>query len=301
MTYIHIGFQKTASTLIQRQVFSNLEGYTYLTPPYTQHDEAWNQMQYADPSMQKLQIKDGPESKLLISDEGLVGKPIFGGVNRSQVCSSLKKAYPDARILIVVRNQWDIVQSLHNQWVKGARKGTKTIGDYIWYQKKKYQKDEKFTLDSQCFNTNEDYLNLAFLNYSGIISLYKKHFSNVFVLPYELLLADSHEFKRVLETFLETSIDIDLAKVTQNKVNKSLEFDALAKKMIENALIQIPLPSILKSLIVFTAYRKKAKRQSSDLQRVEPIVKNYFRSDNQDLLKLLDHSTRAKVGDFYAY
>jgi len=97
---LHVGLHKTASTFFQECVWPQLKTYTQLTRPYTQHNHAFNQLQYADDSLydKELVIKELDKinaQNLLISDASLTGKPvIFSYINRSLIAKRLKEIFP---------------------------------------------------------------------------------------------------------------------------------------------------------------------------------------------------------------
>ena len=49
--FIHVGLHKTATTYLQNYIFNNIENFELVTRPYTQHNKAFNMMQYADDTM----------------------------------------------------------------------------------------------------------------------------------------------------------------------------------------------------------------------------------------------------------
>ena len=49
--YIHIGLHKTGTTFLQNRIFSLFTNLIFLTRPYTQQNNAFNKLQYADDSL----------------------------------------------------------------------------------------------------------------------------------------------------------------------------------------------------------------------------------------------------------
>lgn len=290
-TFIHIGFQKTGSTFLQRQFFSKFEKFDYLSPPYTQHEEHWNKLQYGDGTQFEMQeFKNKFKSNyfsndsLLISDEGLVGKPIYGGMQRTLICERLKQNFPDAKILIIIRGQFEMLKSLHNQWVKGARKGTKTFGDFLWYKKVEYDPKSSFTLKDMYFNTNEDYVHLDFLNYLELIKLYKSKFREVKVLPYELMISDFDAYMLEISKFLNVSLN--QSELNNSKMNLSLSNIALAKKIAANSILKLPLTRLESKFLIERSVKTISKKNEAEYKSNFNSIKNYFKNSNSRLIEL---------------
>lgn len=94
--YIHIGFPKCASTTLQRELFANLSGFYF--------------HKVSDPrDCQSLGLSDSP-SKTIISNESFV---------RNLAASDLLSVYPDAHIILIVREPESYYRSLYSQYSKG--------------------------------------------------------------------------------------------------------------------------------------------------------------------------------------
>lgn len=154
---IHVGLHKTATTFLQKKIFPSLDNYNLYTRPYTQHNHAFNQLQYADESLynKKLvenEVEKFPTGNIILSDESFYGKPnLFSHINRTIIAKRLSELFPEATIIIFIRSQIKILLSYYNQYVKGG--GVADIKDYIWFPKSEYcfeqyekeRKNKKFT------------------------------------------------------------------------------------------------------------------------------------------------------------
>ncbi|MFC1845312.1 hypothetical protein ACFLZ5_11080, partial [Thermodesulfobacteriota bacterium] len=181
-----------ATTYLQEIVFPNVKGFTYLTRPYTQHNFAFNKLQYADNSLYNHsetidEVKKINSKNLLISDESFSGKPFgLGYINRSLIAERLAKAFPEAEIILFLRGQQEILLSQYNMWVKGYNAGYRNIDDFVWYPKKNYTHQESLSnkpagLNTLFWNTNKFYLNLEGYKYFDLVSLYKCLFKKVHI------------------------------------------------------------------------------------------------------------------------
>lgn len=117
---VHIGFHKTASTWLQKQLFQPDMGFDpVLAQPdvdadiVTPHDLDFN----PDAALAKLKA---PASGLVpvVSSENLTGHPFYGGRDSAALAWRLKEVFPDATILVVIRSQRTILPSLYMQYLR---------------------------------------------------------------------------------------------------------------------------------------------------------------------------------------
>ncbi len=123
-TVVHVGYAKTASTVLQRNVFPHLSGCVYLnvlpefhafTRSIERHDddgyeeERWRTM---------LHSVRRPDQTLLVSRENFTLRP--------RTAERLHTLVPRARILFFVRNQATIIPSLYSQYLK--------LGGYVSFE-----------------------------------------------------------------------------------------------------------------------------------------------------------------------
>ena len=109
--FIHVGLHRTGSTFLQKHVFPKLD-VNFI------HVDAKN-------LKNKFPLKDGKIN--LISSENFSGSPLnfesknYGVDERYKLADKLKENYPDAEILLVLRECSSWKKSLYNQYVKGKR------------------------------------------------------------------------------------------------------------------------------------------------------------------------------------
>lgn len=157
----HVGLHRTGTTFLQRKVFPKIKEIEL----FGQGNKRWN-----------------PEAKLsdkkinLISDENLS----FGGASfrehakyspkrkRTEKAELIKKLYPNAKIIITVRNKDEWIKSMYGEYIKKG--GSKTF-DY-WYK---------------------NVLKKETLEFEEYISLLKQLFEEVLVCHFEDF-KNNHEF-----------------------------------------------------------------------------------------------------------
>jgi hypothetical protein len=189
---IHIGFPKTATTFLQTAVFPRLAGERLvyvskdasarLFAPLIHHDDTiFDPLSIAD----RLREHSTDAPTALFSYEGLTGEHYRSGfVNRSQIARRLRRVGFE-RVLITIRNQFDVLESAYRQHVKTG--GVLRFRDYA-------------SLDPD----KPTYLHPRYFDYHLIYGLYSTTFGrdNVLVLQHEQL--DEPAFFTALTDFLGT-------------------------------------------------------------------------------------------------
>lgn len=183
--YIHIGYHKTGTTFLQTQVFPAIPVNLLLMPdivPIARRN-------HFDPDRfrQHLgnQAAGSVHARTIISQETLSGRgdgnPIW---DPHLIAKRLQQTFPNAKILIVIRNQFDYILSLYAFRV--VRRGL-----------------EHRTLDG-FLALKQDWL-CQKLQYDLLIGDYVRLFGRerVLVLPYELLVEDESTFVRRIATFFD--------------------------------------------------------------------------------------------------
>jgi hypothetical protein len=191
---VHIGYHKTGTTWLQRTVFPREFG---------SFDLPWKLREVAGLFVHphELEWEPGPVQDALgpgiaaareaglvpvVSSEELSGNPHSGGHGSADYAGRLARALPGARVLIVVRRQPAMLESVYKQYVK--RGGTQPAGRY-------------FVPPPQWFRYRR--CRLANWEYDRLVARYHRLFGadRVKVLPQELLATDSAAFVREITDF----------------------------------------------------------------------------------------------------
>lgn len=120
---IHIGYHKTGTTWLQRQLFRPEFGFN----PLATHEEAYKHFirphgltfdpQAACAFLDGRRNRGVSGSADVISSELLSGNPFFGGRESDIYAHRLKAIAPGARILITIREQLRIIVSVYMQYL----------------------------------------------------------------------------------------------------------------------------------------------------------------------------------------
>lgn len=200
-TLIHVGYHKTATTFLQRQVFCREElGFrSPLDRPTLRRSFLCVNPFDCDP--QRIRKSLLPNLELgrpsglvdVISHEQLSGQPSGGGfglrrrqrlLSPRETADLLHECFPGARVLVVVREQGAMISSIYRYLVNGWRGRLSASIDQF--------------LDQGPFD-REQYaplFDLAYLEYHWLVSYYQHRFGkeNLLVLPYEWMLRDRLHF-----------------------------------------------------------------------------------------------------------
>lgn len=139
---VHIGFPKTGTTFLQKSVFVHCKNFIFLdyhsVDKFLYRTIFFDELDFDIKKEYKRLHNLFPGDNLLISYELLIG-PVFlrSGVNRSLISGRLKKLGAK-KVIISVRNQVDLIESLYRQYVNqgGTLKPSEVLvyeGDYPKY------------------------------------------------------------------------------------------------------------------------------------------------------------------------
>ena len=223
---IHIGYPKTGSSWLQKYIFNsesmkikNISRGLILKEIFSPHDLDFNIKNTATKFNNEIQnIKDNGYVPV-ISHELLSGHPKSGGYNSFQIALRLKSIFPNAKILIVIRNQIDMIYSSYVQYIKVG--GTCSISRFL--------------------TPPEDYriplFDYKYFEYHRLIGLYIELFNrdNVLALPYELFVHDPENFLKKISEF--SDIEIHESKKQEDFVNRNMASSGILFKRFVNYFI----------------------------------------------------------------
>jgi hypothetical protein len=174
---VHIGFPKALSSWMQKSLFKPEQGFlnvldslcttiSVIDPTPFRFDESLC-IRFIEESLAKN--NGGNNLVPVCSAEALIGNPYCGGFNAKQNADRIKQLFPDARILLIVREQRQLMRSLYKTMV-------------VWgmpHTIKRLLNPRDTSLAPQ--------FNLDYLRFDLATAYYQQLFgkNNVLVLPYE--------------------------------------------------------------------------------------------------------------------
>lgn len=219
----HIGYYKTGSSFLQKNIFgdpnsgfhavapnditSPMGRARYLTNQFFTDDNGhilspWQGLSQStfEESSYLINLNDGMP---VISHERFLGYPFASGLDAVALRERIFDFCPSAKILIVIRNQYDLILSTYIQYIR--RGGNLSLKNALTT---KY--DNRIAFFSKAYY----YYHLAI---NGYIDRFGK--KNVLVLPYELLKENQNNFLTLIYDFCE--IDFKETFLKSETVNRS--------------------------------------------------------------------------------
>lgn len=217
-TIVHIGMPRAASTFFQTAFFPFVKGFQYVGVDKTQYSEHFQKLLYQDESLyQSSHITSALEAygdaNIILSNELFVGQSLYmAGTNRCRTAQRLAALYPDAEILLVLRNQADLLQSLYAIGVYSGH--TMPPEDFVQFASAPSDSNHPLYPTFAPAELTELY------TYTHLISLYQGLFKKVHVVLYEDFAENPKAFLASLAQKLDFSLPDNIHH--GQKVNRSL-------------------------------------------------------------------------------
>jgi hypothetical protein len=206
--YIHLGLPKTATTFLQKYIFSKYDGVSYCSTRYGEEDSFSETLAFERTLMffgvpfwdiegtkAKLQneIQRIPNDKILISREGFAGTAADNFRSTSGFAYLLKEVFVEPRVIFVFRKQEDWLISIFRQAVRA--KMNQSAEDFFNFR------GGQFEPPLSPVPIGLDVLNLDWCNF---ILFYNRLFGdrNVLALPFELFQQNPTTFVDKMSEFI---------------------------------------------------------------------------------------------------
>jgi Sulfotransferase family len=199
--YLHVGMPKTATTFLQARCFPYFKGLKYQNNDIR---DLVDRIIYTNPIFLDLKrtrqefdalLRNVDEETLLISQERLFGNMLRNYHDNVYLASCLKAVFPNAKLIIVIRRQDELVESIYKQSLQSWHH--QRINSFLNYRHGSFaDSDDQLGLPS---------LDVKQMDLYRYVQNYVEHFGreNVFVLPYELLRHDQRAFLERLAAILK--------------------------------------------------------------------------------------------------
>ncbi|SMR71055.1 hypothetical protein SAMN04488030_0675 [Aliiroseovarius halocynthiae] len=202
-TFIHIGIHKTGSSTLQHSFRTHASIY-YVERADVRNAFIGHSLEFdAVPFPAEAERAEDQSKALVMSHERLSGYPASGGFDRELIAGRLAEAFPEAKILIIFREQSRWIKSFYQQYV--ADGGSLKLREFLTNPQPQIYKIPAFELD--------------YLNYHQLVTLYHNHFGaqNVLALPFELMAQEFDAFADRLNTFFGFDLELENELTNQSR------------------------------------------------------------------------------------
>ena len=292
----HIGFHKTATTWFQKSVWPAAVSHHFVSRAQARAallDEPG--LCFDETRARKLLGGEGLNQPIAVCEETLSGYIHNGGMHgllAPEVARRIHRLFPDAKIVIFLRSQPDLVRATYAQYVSGG--GTHRPARYL-YPHKNLQGALRYPYKAPFFNFEQ-------FEFDRLIAYYDSLFGseNVHVYLYEELRHDQPALLERMER--ELGIEFDRDAIDTASRNVSLGAAGLAAMRAVNlftrqsvvdktVLVDIPgwqgVRHAAKALI--GSMRLPGRRTAARLgRRIEAEIRLRYMASNQRLAALRD-------------
>jgi len=202
---VHIGYQKTASTFLQKRIFS--DDAVFVRPwgahaaPAIEHF-VLEHPEHFDPVAVRNAFGQFEDQIPVISQEDLSGFPVYAFYHAETVAQRIKATFPDARILVCIREQKSMIVSQYFQFVRQG--GSRSLISML--------RDNDSKVGFRPVIRKEHF------EYDLMYNLLRRYFDadKILMLPHELLRHEPDAYFAKLNTLLGTSLVSSAATETVN-------------------------------------------------------------------------------------
>jgi len=212
MLLVHIGMFRTGSTWLQKKVWVNprmpfnsslppldtVRDQFVTSSPFIKQTEACSQV-----FLEQIACMDDEKKIGILSYECLSGHPYSGGFNSFFIAEQLKNIFPNAKILLIIREQRSHLKSIYKKYIKEG--GNRTFKNFV-----------AGGLSVHNIQFNEIYFQHHHL-ITKLNSLFGQE--NVMVLPFEYLKENATDY--VLKILGFCGVQCSDVEVDINSINRS--------------------------------------------------------------------------------
>lgn len=292
---VHIGFHKTGTTWLQKHIFSSTElGFEHCHAKRTTpnlivqpHDYDFDSKACRAHFEPLFEGAKASGLQPVVSHERLSGEIHLGGRDSKTIADRLVSIFPEAHVLIVIREQRSMIRSIFGQFIKGS--GATTLADYL---EPPVSRETAF----KYAHYSPDHF-----RFDRPIAYYQSLFGpeKVTVLPYEQLAQQPADFvKEVLQAGgLAPPRDLIAALPLDRRENQSFSAAGLQVRRHVNRVVGSPTPlnpspifpmkhrrnDVLRATALVDRRipkRWKSRAESKMLEQIEQRVGDYYASSN---------------------
>lgn len=199
--YIHVGLPKTATTTLQNHFLTLMDNFNLIGQPLSNQNLSIQEIihtitdcesiEYDESQLAKKISNHITQNKLILSEESFsIGSSLLGRVSRLEITRRLKRLFPNAKILLTLREQKSIIKSFYLQKRKVDINFNQSFNQWFEYNKSIMYKQNIFN----------------YFFYDKTIKMYEDEFGkeNIKILLFEEFLSNQKKYFENIYDFLET-------------------------------------------------------------------------------------------------
>ena len=219
---VHVGYPKTATTTLQNHLFLSLQDVVYIGKPATYKNSKMQKFIHTITDCEAFEYEKNYEQFLqdyneyiiskkpiIVSEETFItGSTLSGRVDRLTILKRLKQLYPDARIIITVREHKNMIKSYYLQKLRFDT--SFTVSFDRWFSEQWHQRHRENIFQ--------------YFFYDEIISKYEEYFGNdkIKVMYFEDLKTNPKKYYTDIIEFLKCKTNIKFDDLIQTRENSTL-------------------------------------------------------------------------------
>ncbi len=275
-TIIHIGMPRAASTFLQREFFPKIEGFRFYGVAESQYSATFQKILYQDESNYnepeiKAALAHMNDQNSILSNELFIGQTLYlNATNRTRTALRLKAIFPEAEIILVLRNQLSLLQSLYALGVYAG--STASPEEFLRFS------DSAVSIHQPLYPSFEPAESTEPFLYSSLIALYKGQFKKVHLVLFEDFKSNQERFLKLLSDSL--GFHAPGMAFNDQKVNRSLSARQLRLIKILNKWKRLLPTSIYSVKLRFIEHRMNGSKSFGFDTMLTEKIKVYYKEDN---------------------
>ncbi len=302
----HLGYPRTGTTLLQKNIFEKHQGINYLGPKYYDQDFKVKFKQKEIDEIEnfiisqnkngeidynqlnsKIDIKKFSEKKVnILSSEKYLSFSRYRNYAGLIALKNFLKEKSDLKLKIfyIIRNQYELIQSLYHQ-------GYSSLKKYL----ECYNLEELISkIEDKNFNENENiYHFLKSYDFNYMFNIIQKSFpdAEIKIFNYNNLRDNSHEFFKNLTDFMEINFEEFIKLIPSKKENSSRlvnntrilesEFQRVIRLNKFYQFVKPVIPNKLRAFIRDRFYKREIINFDKELSQKKVIQQFYLESNNE--------------------
>lgn len=294
---VHIGYHKTATTWFQKSFYPTVRNFAYVPREKVKQAFLSDTPFSFDPAKAREALQLDATLPPILCEEELSGYLHNGGLIgylSAEMARRIKAVFPDARIVILIRSQPDMIAATYQQYIRGG--GTYSVRRYLF--------SKRYLHGAAAEPYKIPRFSFAHFEYDRLIAHYDAIFGreNVHVVPYENFRSDMAGTLAEMQEKL--GFEAELGAKASKRVNQSygaalipfarfLNLFTARTVLDKRTLLNIPYwytvrRFILEQLNATGLFGKAPKPERLLGKQICRQIEDYYAESNQRLSALRD-------------